>query len=95
MIRDSFITDLGGRKFLMGLAIATLCIVAGISGHLPMEEAIDYALIAFGVFAGTDAVNTWAHSIRAAQEAAANARALASMNAPKPAHLPVKPNTLL
>ena len=68
------ISALGGRKFLLGLLIAGICLFAGRFGHLPMDAAIEYALTAFALFAGGDVMNTWAHRIGAAQEAASNAR---------------------
>lgn len=72
--KQNLLDAFGGRAFVAGTALAGLCLAAGMTGRIPMDEAVQYALLAFGIFAGKDSLNTWAHRLGDAQEAAANAR---------------------
>lgn len=54
---DAF-AGLGGRKFFAGTVLACAILAAGFLGKIPMLDAIQWAVLVYGGFAGADVINT-------------------------------------
>lgn len=78
---------LGGRKFVSGILISILPVVAQAIGHPLSEDTYAKIIAVFGIFVGGDAANTLSHKIGEATVAKAalqsGANAAASPSAPR------------